>query len=180
MDITRRRVVCGLAATALYAALPPYVDAAEADSGLFLFGELPPPSAIRTLLSAGAPADPLLLALAPEKLPGLSFYELAQPGNDFLPEKLRKLPKTGRLTGHGSTLSLERLMALQPDLIVDCGMTGATFRSLAERIVARTGIPWLLLDGRLKGSARQLRQLGAILGQKKRAESQARLADRFL
>ncbi|EXU77002.1 ABC transporter substrate-binding protein [Erwinia mallotivora] len=178
MDITRRRLAGFLAASTLLSVLPAHLLAAE--PGLFIFGRLPPPSRIHTVLSAGAPGDPLLLALAAEKLVGLSFYQLAQPGNEFLPEKMRRLPKTGRLAGRASTLSLERVMAIAPDVIIDCGMTDATYLSLAGRVSAQTGIPWVLVEGGLASTPRQLRQLGALLGVADRAERQARLAERFL
>ncbi|WP_158783308.1 ABC transporter substrate-binding protein [Pantoea sp. BAV 3049] len=178
MDITRRRLAGFVAASGLLSILPfPVLATAP---GLFIYGKLPSPSRIRTVLSAGAPGDPLLLALVPEKLLGLSFFELAQPGNEFLPEKIRRLPKISRLAGRASTLSLERVMALQPDVIVDCGTADATYRSLAERISARTGIPWVLVDGGLASTPRQLRQVGGLLGVSDRAEQQARLAEKFL
>jgi len=206
MDITRRHFMAGLIASGLGVASPFGLTAtirqtypatlpsgiakvgrnlsvashSSATGQLFTFGELPPPAAIHKILSAGAPGDPLLLAMAPEKLLGLSSYELSHAGNEFLPESVRQLPKTGRLAGRGSSLSLEQLMVLKPDLIIDCGMTGETFRSLAARTVARTGIPWLLVDGGLRHSASQLRQLGTLLGVAERAELQAQLADRFL
>ncbi|WP_380184690.1 ABC transporter substrate-binding protein [Kalamiella sp. sgz302252] len=181
MDINRRRTVVGLAATAICAALPHSAfSAEEADRGLFLYGKIPPSSSIHKILSAGAPGDPLLLALAPEKLLGLSFYSFSRPGNEFMPEKLRQLPETGRLAGMGNPLSLEKLLRLKPDLIIDCGMTGETYRSLAQRIVTRTGIPWVLVDGRLKHSVRQLQQLGTLLGVAERAKPLVELAERIL
>lgn len=178
MDITRRRLAGFFAASGLLSLLP--FPALTAEPGLFVYGRLPSPSRIRIVLSAGAPGDPLLLALAPEKLLGLSFFELAQPGNEFLPERLRRLPKIGRLAGRASTLTLERVMALKPDVIIDCGTADATYRSLAERVSSLTGIPWVLVDGGLTFTPRQLRQVGALLGVSERAEQQARLAEKFL
>ena len=55
---------------------------------------------------------------------------------------VRDLPETGRLTGRGDTLNLERLIAAKPDLVIDFGSINDTYRSLADRVQAQTGIPY--------------------------------------
>ena len=66
---------------------------------------------------------------------------------------MRDLPETGRLTGRGDTLNLERLIAAKPDLVIDFGTINDTYRSLADRVQAQTGIPYLLIDGTLREHA---------------------------
>jgi ABC-type Fe3+-hydroxamate transport system substrate-binding protein len=66
----------------------------------------------------------------------------------FLLPAVRALPELGRLTGRGDTLNLERLLAGRPDVIIDFGSVSATYRSLADRVQAQTGIPYVLIDGR--------------------------------
>ncbi|EEZ0855093.1 ABC transporter substrate-binding protein, partial [Escherichia coli] len=79
-----------------------------------------------------------------------------------------------------STLSLEGLMALHPDLVVDCGNTDETWISQARQVSEQTQIPWLLLNGKLAQSAEQLTTLGKTLGEEHRAAEQAYLASRFV
>src|SRR5690606_428623 len=69
------------------------------------------------------------------------------------------LPLLGRLAGRGSTMTLEQLVLLAPDLVIDAGSVTATYRSMAERVAQQTGIPYLLVDGRLEESAQQLREV---------------------
>ncbi|EFW8168548.1 iron ABC transporter substrate-binding protein, partial [Shigella flexneri] len=97
-----------------------------------------------------------------------------------LPEHIRQLPRLGRLAGRASTLSLEGLMALHPDLVVDCGNTDETLISQARQVSEQTQIPWLLLNGKLAQSAEQLTTLGKTLGEEHRAAEQANLASHFV
>jgi iron complex transport system substrate-binding protein len=93
---------------------------------------------------------------------------------------LRDKPLLGRLSGRGSTVSLETLLALGPDLIVDAGSVGETQVSSARRVAAQTGLPCVLVDGRLADSPAQLRQLGALLGVPARGERLAAHAEQVL
>ncbi|KAA9002555.1 ABC transporter substrate-binding protein [Affinibrenneria salicis] len=178
MTISRRTFLRALASCCALSFISGPVRAAS--SLLFPFGQLPPPERVRRILSAGAPADLLLLAVAPEKLPGLSSFDLSGDNCAWFSSSLCHLTKLGRLSGRASTLSLEKVLALNPDMIIDCGSADGTWRSQASRIAEQTGIPLVLIDGTLADSAQQLRQVGALLGEERRAESQALLAERFL
>lgn len=143
-------------------------------------GERPAPAAIRRIVSAGGPADMLLLAAAPEKLLGFSSFDFALFPDAPLPEHIARLPKTGRLAGRASTLSLEGLLALEPDLVVDCGNADDTWISQARRVHARSHIPWVLITGTLASSAQQLLTIGDIVGTAERTRHQASLAQTFI
>ncbi|MCL2905931.1 ABC transporter substrate-binding protein [Shewanella fodinae] len=177
MDVTRRSLMQGLAGCGLLAAFP---SLARAESPLLLpFGKMPMPGNIRQVLSAGAPADMLLLALAPQLLLGFSSFDLRQ-GAQWLSPSVTQLPKLGRLAGRASTLSLEQLLALKPDLIIDCGDISDTFRSLAQRTVTQTNTPYLLVSGKLTDSPAQLKQTGAVLGVDSQAAQLAATAEQIL
>jgi iron complex transport system substrate-binding protein len=88
----------------------------------------------------------------------------------FLPERYRDLPAHGRLTGRGNDINLERLLALNPDLVVDIGSVGPTYASLADRVVEQTGIPAILLGGRLDELAGSYRLLGDVLSAEQQAD----------
>ena len=83
----------------------------------------------------------------------------------------------GSLTG-GDTVNLEVLLQTKPDLIVDFGSVRDTYVSLAERVQAQTGIPYILIDGRFENTAASVRLLGADLGVEERAERIASYVER--
>lgn len=148
-------------------------------SGLHIFGALPEPGRVSRVFAAGAPAAVLVYAVAPDKLMGWPGFP-SEEARALLAPAARGLPMLGRLAGRGSTLPLEKLVALKPDLIVDAGTVDATYLSLAERVQRQTGIPYVLVDGRLADSARQLRDCGRILGVAERGEQLARYAEATL
>lgn len=113
--------------------------------------------------AAGPPASVLVFALAPERLAGWTtrFREAERP---WIPQRYLDLPVLGRLTGRGGSASLERLVAARPDLILDYGGVNATYASLADRVQAQTGIPYLLVDGRFDAIDRALSRVGEWLG----------------
>ena len=143
-------------------------------------GGTPGPNIIQRVVSAGAPADMLLLAVAPEKLVGLSSFDLSRQTAIPFHDDIRALPKLGRLAGRARTLSLEALLALKPDLVVDCGNADETWLSQARQVSAQTQIPWLLINGELRRTPEQLLAAGEALGVDSRARAQARLARRFI
>jgi iron complex transport system substrate-binding protein len=134
------------------------------------------PETITRVFAAGPPASTLLYALAPQHMIGWVRAPL-DAEKAFLLPAVRDLPELGRLTGRGDTLNLERLIAAKPDLIIDFGTINDTYRSLADRVQAQTGIPYLLIDGRFENTPTALRLVGDILGVKPRGEALARAAE---
>ena len=127
------------------------------------------PERIERVMAAGPPASVLIYMLAPQKMIGW----VIKPRDAVLPYLLpavRDLPEIGRLTGRGGTASLEAVMAAKPDVIVDFGSINPTYVSLADRVQSQTGIPYLLIDGKLSSTAASVRLLGSIIGVEARAE----------
>lgn len=178
MDTKKRLLLKALASCGLLTTFGSKLWAMD-KSLVFPFGQLPPTNQIHRVLSAGAPADMLLLALVPEKLLGFSTFKIPQD-NLFFSQNVQNLPKLGRLSGRASTLSIEQLLALKPDIIIDSGSITDTFRSLAKRITALTGIPYLLVDGKLSDSPEQIRQVGSALGVAERTPPLAKMAEKIL
>lgn len=137
------------------------------------------PDTITRVFAAGPPAAIAVYVVAPKALIGWPRAPREEDRPFLLPEA-RTLPETGRLTGRGDTVNTERLMAERPDVIVDFGSTDPTYRSLADRIQAQTGIPYLLIDGRFSATAASLRLLGGILGVPERGEMLAAESERIL
>ena len=145
------------------------------------FGQMPEPAQVRRIVSAGPPADVFLLSLVPELLLGLSSLNIRPEAKQFFAPTARNLPSLGRLAGRGSTFPMEKLLALQPDLIIDIGNASLnrddTYTSTAARTTEQTQIPYVLVNGSLATSGQQLRELGALIHQEDRAEALATFAD---
>ncbi|WP_311514944.1 ABC transporter substrate-binding protein [Oligella urethralis] len=159
------------------------LNSSASDSGateplLHLRGQVPI-AQVERVFAAGPPAAVILSQLAPAQL-------IAWPRNmqqkqlELLPPVTRDLPALGSLAGRGSTVSMEQLVALQADLIVDVGDVNAHYLSMAERVNQSTGIAYALLSGRLAQSPQQYRELGRLLGQEQRAEELAQAAEVIL
>jgi iron complex transport system substrate-binding protein len=114
--------------------------------------------------------------LAPDRLLGWS-RSLGKAERAYLAPAYRELPTTGRLAGQGSTANIEAVAKLKPDLILDVGSLTATYVSLADRVQAQTGIPYVLLDGSFEKTGETYRKLGDLLDLKERAATLAAYAD---
>ncbi len=133
------------------------------------------PDTVKRVLAAGPPASVLVYVLAPDKLTGW----VRQPGDaekQFLMPSVRDLPTFGQLTGKGGTANMEAVLAAKPDIIIDVGTVNPTYASLADKVQAQTGIPYVLIDGSFARSAETLREAGDILGAGDRAEKLAAYA----
>jgi iron complex transport system substrate-binding protein len=137
------------------------------------------PARVSRVLAAGPPASVLLYTVAPELMIGW-VQEPSPEEKAYLAAPWRDMPAHGRLTGRGSTANIESIIALKPDLIVDVGSTDATYVSLADRVQQQTGIPYILIDGRLARTAETYHIFGGIVGRQERAEGLARYAEATL
>lgn len=126
---------------------------------------------------AGPPASVLLYVLAPDAMVGWIRLPSAVE-KDYLVASVHDLPETGRLTGRGDTLSLERLVAAKPDLVLDFGSVSDTYVSLANRVQEQTGIPYVLIDGTFAATPGSLRLAADILGRSARGAELAAYVDR--
>ncbi len=134
------------------------------------------PEMVNRVFAAGPPAAILMYILAPDKLIGWprAPHPYERP---YLAEAYRDLPETGRLTGRGNTVNLERLLESKPDLIIDFGSVNDTYKSLAETVQAQTGIPYILIDGRFENTPAALRLIGEAVGAKARGEELAKYVE---
>lgn len=170
-----RRLVVLLALTMLiFAACAPDAHARTVTDSVGRRVEVP--DTITRVFAVGPPAGIFLYVVAPEKMIG---WGRAPRDIDkaFLLPIVRDLPELGRLTGRGDTISAERLMASKPDLIIDLGSVNETYRSIADRIQAQTGLPYVLIDGRFENTPAAIRLLAQILGVSARGEELAKASE---
>ncbi len=170
---TGRRLLMGLV-VAIVVALSGPVEARTVTDSAGRQVEIP--DKVTRVFTAGPPASTLLYVVAPQTMMGWVRPPRADE-KPFLLPATRNLPETGRLTGRGDTLNLERLLADKPDLIIDFGTINATYRSLADRVQAQTGIPYLLIDGGFEDTPKAIRLLADILGVQPRGEVLASAAE---
>jgi iron complex transport system substrate-binding protein len=137
------------------------------------------PDQVRRVFPAGPPASVTLYTVAPEKMLGWTRAP-SREALTFLPGRYAGLPEVGRLTGRGNTVNLENVVQLKPDLVLDVGDTTATYVSLADRVQEQTGLPAVLIGGRLAATPTTLRTVGAVVGVPERAETLARYAETVL
>ncbi len=130
------------------------------------------PDEVQTVFAAGPTAAVLTYIVKPDTLPGWP-RALRPEERTYIAAPYRDLPETGRLTGRGGEANLERVLSLQPDLIIDFGSVLDTYIDLADRVQEQTGIPYILVDGRFEATPDALRLVGDILGVPDRGETLA-------
>lgn len=168
MDHSKRRLLHAFGAGLLTAGWAPKVFA-TAPPLLYRYGHVPTGAAIQKVFAAGPPASVLLYCVAPEKMLGWP-YNISEQARYYLSAAYQDLPFVGRLAGRGSTIPLEQLLALAPDVILDAGVVNQTHQSSAENVARQTGIPYVLVDGALADSPRQLQYVGELLHVQQRAQ----------
>ena len=96
MSLTRRRFTQILASTLFLHHLPSFAQSVKFWASL----TLPEAQNITRIVSAGAPADLLLLAVAPEKMVGFSSFDFARQALIPLPEHIPQAGTTRRARQH--------------------------------------------------------------------------------
>ncbi|MEP9380614.1 iron ABC transporter substrate-binding protein [Aquabacter sp. CN5-332] len=172
LHLSRRLLTAGFAALLALVALPALARTVTDSAGR----QVEIPDKVSRVFAAGPPASVLVYMVAPETMIGWVRPPSAQEKPFLLPQ-VRDLPELGRLTGRGDTLNLERLIAAKPDLVIDFGTINETYKSLADRVQAQTGIPYLLIDGRFENTPAALRLVAGILGVTARGETLAQAAE---
>ena len=124
------------------------------------------------------PASVLLYTLAPDKL--LGWPRAPRDEERVFLGRHADLPVLGRLTGRDNTANVEVVLKSRPDLIVDYGVTTATYASLADRVQQQTGIPYVLLNGDFSSVPETSRLLGDLLGVPQRGQELGAHAERLL
>jgi iron complex transport system substrate-binding protein len=136
------------------------------------------PDRIERVMPAGQPAAVLLYTLAPEKMIGWP-HSPGPAAKSLLGPRFTDLPALPSLVRDGK-VEAEQIKAARPDVILDYGSTSARYADRATMVQEATGIPVLLLDGKLERTPEIYRLLGAILGTGERATDLAGAAERML
>ncbi|MDI1328357.1 MAG: hypothetical protein PSV23_16320 [Brevundimonas sp.] len=138
-------------------------------------GSSPGAATRRDVVVAGSPAALLVWAVARERLAG---WPRKPAGTTLaaLPALAADLPELGALVGGDRAANLEAIAALKPRLIIDYGDIDAEHQALAQRLKARLGVDWRLIDGTLTRIPEAIREAGALLESGRSADTLADLA----
>ena len=130
------------------------------------------PKHITRVAVTGPMTQIIVFALAPDMLVGVA-NEWNPGAEDYLPAEYLALPVLGQLYGGKSSMNLEELLSVAPQVVLDVGEhkegTGADLDKLSQQ----TGVPFVHFDTTTLGAADVFRRIGALL---ERTEDGNRLA----
>lgn len=173
MRMDRRQVMFGAGSAALLFPQSAFGSQAFTDSG---GRTVMVPDRVQKIFASGGPAAVVVYVMRPDAMIGWPRAIRAEEAPYLLPN-VQDLPELGMLSGRGDTANVEVVLQARPDLIVDFGSVRPTYISLADAVQNRTGIPYVLIDGRFEATADSLRSLGNILGVPDRGEALARYTE---
>ena len=137
------------------------------------------PADVDRVFAAGAPAEILLYTLVPEKLAGRNH--LPSPAAlELMPPEYRAPVQVVNLPDRDDARYDAELLALDVDVYVDYGTVDDDYVAALEAISSRTGVPGVILDGRLTEMPAVYRELGVALGVPERGARLAAEAERLL
>jgi iron complex transport system substrate-binding protein len=136
------------------------------------------PAKITRIIPSGPLAQMFLQAIAPDLLCAVSSACTPEQA-EFVPPYLPDLPVTGQFYG-GSTLNLEEIAALGPEIIIDIGSPRDSIAEDMDAISSAVAVPAVHITATLETTAGAFRILGKILGREERAEALALFCDRTL
>ncbi len=134
---------------------------------------------IHKVLSAGKVSDVILVSLAPTKMVGFS-HSFPKSTMAFLPTSTHNLFVIGGLYGRGAMITMEKIIALRPDVMIDIGSVGASYVDTVSRVYDKTHVPVVLVDGNFADTPKQILTVAKYVGEIKKGEALASYAQRIL
>lgn len=144
-----------------------------------VFGVLPEPVEIKRIFVADTAASVLVNSVAPKQLLGWPF-ELSAASLRWLSDFSRQLPIVGHVGEGTSSISIEQLLALRPNIIVAMGNANENNLAQAKQLHEQTGITYVLVSGDIQDIPEQTRVLGAVLGHQRHGQQLATAAQEVL
>ncbi len=134
------------------------------------------PANITRIVPSGLLAQIVLFPLAPDMLVGLSS-KWDSTAKQYLETKYYDLPVLGQFYGKGTTLNLEEIARVDPQIIIDVGEAKSTIVKDMDGITEQVGIPTVHIGATLHTMGEAYRMLGKLLGREKEAEVLAEYCD---
>jgi iron complex transport system substrate-binding protein len=136
------------------------------------------PKNITRIAPSGSMAQIVIFALAPEKLVGVSNAWGAE-AKPYIAQKYLDLPVMGQLyTGTSSTLSMEELAKIGPQIIIDVGDPKPTVKEDLDKIQKQLGIPAVHIDASTETMPSNYLKMGKLLCKEKEAEALAQYLEK--
>ena len=130
------------------------------------------PKEITRVAPSGAVATMILATLCPEYMVCISSSPSSSQYK-YLPQNLINLPTTGQLYGSKSTINLETLISVEPQLIIDLGDRKDSIKADMDALQNQAGIATIFLEADLDSIAQAYRAMGDILNLQEKAEKLA-------
>ena len=130
------------------------------------------PNDITKVYATGSIGTIFLYTLTPEKLTGWN-NPLEETEKKYIKPEYHQLPALGTWRGTSTDGSIEELLKIHPDLIINMGDVSEKYRSDADEIQKQLGIPVIMVDGSLESLAESYLFLGKILHSEERAQQLA-------
>ncbi len=164
-------VICFCGGHAVAARAEPLVDSSGRTQ------EVAAPVAV--VIPAGAPAQILLQAIAPDKL-GALVEGFAPEHVIYVDAKVAALPQVAMLTRSSAPGDIAAVAALKPGLVVDYGSLSPRYVAADEKIAQELKVPAVLFSGDLADVPTVVRTLAKPLGAVERGEAVSGAAQKVL
>jgi len=130
------------------------------------------PQEIKKIYATGPLGTIFLYTLAPDFLAGWN-NDLRPAEKKYILPKYHTLPVLGTWRGTNTSGSVEELLKVDPDVIINMGDVDPKYIADTEKIQDLLGIPVLMADGSLDNLEKTYQFMGNLLGVEKRAKQLA-------
>ncbi len=147
-------------------------DTAEATTRIFtdsLGREVEVPTEITTVAVTGQLGQIVMLSVAPDLLIGIAT-EWDETAALYLDEAYYNLPVIGQWYSSNGEVSLEELLLLNPDIVIDIGESSSDLMEELDLMYERTGIPFVHIESTLTTTSEMYANLGDLLGREEDAQ----------
>lgn len=127
---------------------------------------------IRTVVGTGPNTQMILCTLASDMLVGLNAAPTTEQ-EKYYPKNFVDLPTLGQFYGAKSSLNMENLIKVSPDIIIDIGERKEDGADDMDEIQSETGIATVFLETSLDSYDSMYKKLGKLLGRSEKAEKLA-------
>jgi len=141
--------------------------------------QVPVPPRIGKVYATTESGSMLVYALDPNLLAGWNT-DLSPTWQFVLGEKAQSLPVLGTWNQVYKTANLDRIAALQPDIVLHVAVPDLPTLELVDQVETELGIPTVVVDGSLEAIPQALRFVGELLGPQVRADILALYAENIL
>lgn len=135
------------------------------------------PTEVNNIIPTGQLAQIVLLSLCPEKMVCIAS-KWDEKAEEYIPDEVRNLPRIGQVYGGKQDFSMESVLALNPDVIIDIGDDKKGMEEDLDRLQEQMGVPIVHLNGALSNLPETYKALGEITGKTDEAKMRGDYCER--